>query len=167
MPDPDAPRADDPVLHVQREALKAALQRPALAGPVWDTLDAGLFTHPRYRACRDAIAAAGGIGGATSGGAAFVAQVREAAPDDAVRSLITELAVEPLRTTDDGEELYVASVVARLQELGITPRLVELKGRLQRLNPVEQADDYNKLFADLIALEARKRALREQAVGAL
>jgi DNA primase len=32
-----------------------------------------------------------------------------------------------------------------------------LKSRLQRLNPIEQGSEHNKLFAELITLEKRRR----------
>lgn len=46
-----------------------------------------------------------------------------------------------------------------------TRRIVELKGRLQRTNPTEQEADYNRQFADLLALEQYRRQLRERALG--
>ncbi|PRC46532.1 DNA primase, partial [Mycobacterium sp. ITM-2017-0098] len=51
-PPPAAIRPDpaDPTLWPQREALKSALQFPALAGPVFDSLAAESFTHPGYAA---------------------------------------------------------------------------------------------------------------------
>jgi len=58
-------------------------------------------------------------------------------------------------------------VLARLEELAATRRIAELKGRLQRLNPVEQVGDYNRLFGELVALEAHRRSLRERAIGTL
>jgi DNA primase len=45
-------------------------------------------------------------------------------------------------------------------------RIAEVKSRLQRTNPVEQATEYNRMFGDLIAMEAHARALREKAIGA-
>ena len=54
------PDPRDPTLWPQREALKSALQYPALAGPVFDSLTVESFTHPGYAAVRAAIDAAGG-----------------------------------------------------------------------------------------------------------
>jgi len=54
------PDPRDPTLWPQREALKSALQYPALAGPVFDALTVESFTHPGYAAVRAAISAAGG-----------------------------------------------------------------------------------------------------------
>jgi DNA primase len=164
---PARPNAHDPELVAQRESLKSVIQSPGLVGPVWDTLDPELFTHPAYRACHDAIKDAGGVRsfGASSGGVqGFVGRVRDAAPDDTVRSLLTELAVEPLKTRDDTRPAYVRQQVARLQEMGLTRRITETKSRLQRLNPVEQPDRYNALFSELVDMQARQRALREQAI---
>jgi DNA primase len=38
---------------------------------------------------------------------------------------------------------------------------------LQRINPVEQTAEYNRLFAELISLEAHRRELRNKAIGTL
>ena len=56
------------------------------------------------------------------------------------------MAVEPLRYDGDDVEGYIAQVLDRLRELDVTRRTVELKSRLQRMNPIEQADQYNKLL---------------------
>ena len=164
---PVRPDARDPELKAQRESLKSVIQSPGLVGPVWDTLDPELFTHPAYRACHDAVKDAGGVRsfGAGSGGVqGFVTRVRQAAPDDDVRSLLTELAVEPLRSDDASRPAYVRQQVARLQEMGLTRRITETKSRLQRLNPVEAPERYNALFSELVDMQARQRALREQAI---
>jgi DNA primase len=158
------PRADDPVLWVERESLKLALQQPVLAGPVFDALDPAVFTSPAYASVHKAVEAAGGVTSATDAHA-WVAGVAAAAPDDTVRSLVTELAVEPVRTTGDAEPRYVTEVLARLQEMAVTRQVQELKSRLQRINPVEETAVYNRLFGELIGLEQHKRTLREQALG--
>jgi DNA primase len=81
--------------------------------------------------------------------------------------MVTELAVEPLRTSDhDDGERYAGAVLARLREMATTRRVTELKSRLQRLNPVESTEDYNRLFGELIALEQQRRVLRDRASGA-
>jgi DNA primase len=40
-----------------------------------------------------------------------------------------------------------------------------VKSRLQRMNPVTQTADYNRMFGELVALESHRRNLREQAIG--
>src|SRR6202167_1954835 len=83
-PVPAVPRPDpkDPTLWPQREALKSALQYPALAGPVFDTLTVESFTHPGYAAVSMAIGAAGGTGTGI-GGAEWLEAVRQTAPSAA------------------------------------------------------------------------------------
>ncbi|AQA22860.1 DNA primase [Rhodococcus sp. MTM3W5.2] len=48
---PARPNPTDPTLWPQREALKSALQYPAIAGSVFDSLPSESFTHPRTRWC--------------------------------------------------------------------------------------------------------------------
>ncbi len=54
--------------------------------------------------------------------------------------------------------------VVRLRELTARRRIEQVKSRLQRMNPVTQAADYNRLFGELVAVESHRRALREQAI---
>lgn len=165
----EQPRPDsaDPAVQVEREVLKIAVQRPALAGPAFDALDKNVFTVPGYAAVRVAIAEAGGAAAAVAG-ASWVTQLRESCGDDRETvSLITALAVEPLRSDSEASERYAEAQLARLEELSVTRSVTELKSRLQRLDPVEQQSQYNRLFGELVALEQQRRVLRERAIGAL
>jgi DNA primase len=156
------PDPNDPALMVERECLKFALQAPALLAPDFDTVEAGMFTAAPYAAVQAAIAAAGGTSRA---GDDWVGTVRESARNDAVRSLVAELAVEPIRAELEADARYAGELLARLQELAAGRRIAEVKARLQRLNPVEQQEEYNRLFGELVALEQHRRVLREQALG--
>jgi len=142
------------------------LQVPQLAGPVFDAVEPDMFTAPAYQAIRAGIAAAGGVASAASG-PSWVAVVRDAAPDDALRTLVTELAVERLRCDGEPDPRYAGAVLARLAELAATRRITELKSKLQRLNPVTAEQEYNRLFGELVALESQRRGLRERAIGTL
>jgi DNA primase len=159
------PDPRDPTLWPQREALKSALQYPALAGPVFDTLTVESFTHPGYAAVCTAILAAGGT--ATGiGGAEWLDAVRQKAPSPAAGGLINELGVETIRVNDDDKlPRYIASVLARLQEVWVGRQIAEVKSKLQRMSPVEQGDEYHALFGDLVAMEAYRRSLLQQASG--
>lgn len=159
------PDPRDPTLWPQREALKAALQYPALAGPVFDSLAAGSFTHPGYAAVRAAIEAAGGTSSGLAGGQ-WIEKVGSQAAATASAGLVTELGVEAIRV-DDEERLprYIGGVLARLQEVWVGRQVAEVKSKLQRMSPVEQGDEYHALFGDLVALEAYRRSLLEQASG--
>ena len=150
------PDPRDPTLQVEREALKIAVQRPALLGPAFDALDAVAFTSPAYAEVRDAVAKAGGTG-ATAGGDAWVNAVLEAANDDRVRALVTELVVEPLLSAAEPDVRYAAAQLARLRVRALDRQIAELKSRLQRVNPIEQGAEHNKLFGELISLEKRRR----------
>jgi len=159
------PDPSDPTLWPQREALKSALQYPALAGPVFDALTVESFTHPGYAAVSTAIEAAGGTGTAI-GGAEWLDAVRQKAPSPAAAGLISELGVETIRVDDDDKlPRYVAGVLARLQEVWVGRQIAEVKSKLQRMSPVEQGDEYHALFGDLVAMEAYRRSLLQQASG--
>ena len=161
------PGSPDAATQVEREALMLAVQRPALAGPVFDALDAAAFTVPEHAAVWDAVNAAGGTTAAAPG-PQWVSRVRDAAADDTVRALVTRLAVEEFHQPDGmPDERYADAVIARLRELAATRNIAELKSRLQRLSPVERQSDYNRLFGELIALEQHRRVLREQVIGVL
>ena len=43
--------------------------------------------------------------------------------------------------------------------------IADLKSKLQRTNPVERAEEYNRMFGELVALESHRRTLRERAIG--
>lgn len=159
------PDPADPTLWPQREALKAALQYPAIAGPVFDSLTVESFTHPGYAAVRAAVDAAGGTSTGQSG-AQWIEAVRDKTSSPAAATLVNELGVEAINVDDD-ERLprYIGGVLARLQEVWVGRQIAEVKSKLQRMSPVEQGDEYHALFGDLVAMEAYRRSLLEQASG--
>ncbi|MDH6462333.1 DNA primase [Micromonospora sp. A200] len=160
------PAVDSPQSMVEREALKLALQEPVLAGPMFDAVEAPEYRHPVHAAVRAAIAAAGGAAAAT-GGAVWIESVRDACEDLAARALVGELAVEPLRIDGEPDPRYVSITMARLQWGSVTARIRDLKSKIQRVNPVNNKDEYFALFGELLSLEQHARALREQAAGGL
>jgi DNA primase len=158
----------DPVIQVEREALKLAVQRPALCGPAFDVLGPAAFTAPPHAAVRELIDGCGGARGA-AGVQEWVARLRDAAADDQLRGFVTRLAVEALRVPRaDGEPdtRYADAVLARVEELAVSRKIAQVKSRLQRLNPVDARPEYNRTFGDLVALEQRRKALVERAAGA-
>ncbi|MEV4831204.1 DNA primase [Micromonospora sp. CA-248260] len=163
---PAAPAVDSPESMVEREALKLALQEPVLAGPMFDAVEAAEYRHPVHVAVRTAIAAAGGVAVA-AGGAVWIGAVRDACEDLAAQALVGELAVEPLRLDGEPDPRYVSSTLAQLQWGSVTARIRDLKSKIQRINPVNQKDEYFALFGELLSLEQHARALREQAAGGL
>lgn len=160
------PALDSPQSMVEREALKLALQQPVLAGPMFDAVEATEYRHPVHVAVRAAIAAAGGAVSAT-GGAVWIELVRDACDDLASAALVGELAVEPLRIDGEPDPRYVSITMARVQFGSVTARIRDLKSRIQRINPVNNKDEYFAAFGELLSLEQHARALREQAAGGL
>src|SRR5262249_56252882 len=89
-----APDANDPRSLVEREALKLALQEPALAGLTFDAVDETVYAHPMHAAIRQGIAAAGGAAGAT-GGPGWIAAVRDATPHPVAPAVVAALPGAP------------------------------------------------------------------------
>lgn len=154
-------RADprDPVYAIERESLKCALQEPALVSAWYAAVEPQAYSDDALRAVHQAIAAAGGPQAAVTG-LAWVDAVLAQCPDDAVRSAVRGLAVEPMPVANQVDARYTTSVIARLLEMDAGRRIAELRGRLQRLD--EGTPEQVSAFADLMALEAYRRDLREQ-----
>jgi DNA primase len=154
----------DPVLRVEREALKLAVQWPALCGPEFDALSAAAFTVPVHGAVAGLVA---GCGGVVSAGRArdWVAALIEAAPDDRARAFVTELAVERLQVAGEPDEKYADMVLATVGELAARREIAAIKAKLQRTNPEDDQPVYNKMFGDLVALEQRRKWLLGRATG--
>ena len=150
------PNPQEPRLMLEREVLKARLQMPEIT-LTWKEIEPEAFTHPAYKELRaviDQIAPEGEVD---------IAKIT----NENMRTLFTELTVEPIRADGEITEKYVASIVARLREVGISRAIAELKSSLQRLNPVENESDYNAAFAGLVALETTRRGLHDLALGSL
>ena len=147
----------DPVLLLEREVLKIKMQYPEFSSQ-WGELEANAFSYERYANLRKALDEINQID---------TNKVLEAITDDDIKSLATELLVEPIRLDREISEKYIVSVFARLREVAITRTIVEIKSKLQRLNPVENPDEYQAIFTELVSLEAIKRAQKEMALGEL
>jgi DNA primase len=115
-----------------------------------------------------AVAAAGGAAAARVTGPAWLEEVATRCPRESAQAQLTALAVEPLRSVNgESDTIYVNAILARLQEMATVRQVAALKGRLQRMNPIEEADAYNRAFMQLLALEQQARSLRERAMGGL
>ena len=55
----------------------------------------------------------------------------------------------------------------RLQEMVVARQVAALKSRVQRINPIENADEHSRLWGELVALEMHRIRLRERAIGGL
>ena len=166
------PDLRDPRFQLERETLKLVVQHPGLVSGVVGDLGDNDFSHPVYRAVWDAVTALGGPGAVA--GEVWVGKLRDLlgggdGPDQRDEAggptvqAVNALAVEPLLREPD--PAYALQHVLRLQELTALRRISQLKSKLQRTNPVEEATAYNRMFGELVALESHRRALRERAIG--
>ena len=155
----------DPVVTVEREALKLAVQRPGLCGPEFDALGAEAFTAPVHGAVFALIAACGGTADGGTSPRQWAARLREEAPNERAQSFVTALAVEPLNIDKEPDERYAEKVLARVGELAVSREINAVKARLQRTNPIDEQASYNRLFGDLVGLEKRRKALLDRAAG--
>ncbi|MGH3280914.1 MAG: DNA primase [Trebonia sp.] len=178
----------DPVLRVEREALKLAVQWPALTGPEFDALGAAAFSVPVHAAVFGLVAACGGVGNTGSNpaggrppvppdglpdgnarvyrtGRAWVEALLNTAPDDRARAFVTELAVEPLQVAGEPDEKYADVILARVGELAAGREIAAIKAKLQRMNPEEDQAGYGRMFGELVALEQRRKWLLDRATG--
>jgi DNA primase len=157
---PPLPDLRDPRFSLERETLKLVVQHPTVVGPAAKDVDGDDFTHPTYRLVWDAVVA---NGGPLAAGEAWVSKIGASISDEAAGRALSALAVEPI--LKDPDAAYVAAHVYRLQELTAMRRIADVKAKLQRTNPVDQATEYNRMFGELVALEQHRRTLREKAIG--
>jgi DNA primase len=155
----------DPVVVVEREALKLAVQRPALCGPEFDALGADAFIAPVHSAVFKLIAACGGTAAGGGSSRQWAARLRDEAPNERAQTFVTALAVERLQIDGEPDVKYADRVLARVGELAVSREISSVKARLQRMNPVEEQAGYNRMFGDLVGLEKRRKALLDRAAG--
>jgi len=145
----------DPVLILEREVLKIKLQLPELAHS-WVDLEPAAFSFALYADLRNLI----------DGQTEFdIQQLLETSDRYELKSLITELIVEPIRTDGEVSDRYIVSIFARLREVALSRSIAEIKSTLQRLNPVENDAQYQEIFGQLVGMEAARRVQKELALG--
>jgi DNA primase len=121
--------------------------------------------HPAYVAVARTVAAAGGIpADDEAAGVAWTARLLDAAPDDRVRQLLTELSVEPPHCQGEPDARYAAEQLARVQERVVAEQIADLRSRLQRVDPA-QVDEASGVLVELVALEQQRRVLHDRAFG--
>ncbi|UXY27403.1 DNA primase [Streptomyces sp. HUAS TT20] len=156
----------NPVYATERELLKLALQRPELVSPAFDAYGVDEFTAPPYAAVRQAVLDAGGAEYGVQDPQEYLVRVREAAPDDTVRAMVTELAVEAImrRTVD---EAYAGDQLVMVRRRAVDRRIHDIQITLTRLgsnaDPAHLAAVQNELWV----LQQYGQALREQGAAAL
>ncbi|MEU9380504.1 DNA primase [Streptomyces sp. NPDC048279] len=154
------------VYATERELLKLALQRPELVSPAFDAYGVDEFTAAPYAAVRQAVMDAGGAEYGAQDPQEYLVRVREVAPDDVVRAMVTELAVEAImrRTVDEN---YAGEQLVTVRRRAVDRRIHEIQITLTRLgsggDPAQLAAVQNELWV----LQQYGQALRERGVAAL
>ena len=153
--EPSKVNLTDPILVLEREVIKVKLQISGLASS-WVDLEPNAFSYPLYDQLRQVIDANDGF---------TTESLLEKCESDELKSLVTELTVEPIRTDGEVSERYINSIIARLREVALSRSIAEIKSTLQRLNPVENDAQYQEIFGQLVAMEAARRVQKELALG--
>ena len=153
--EPSKVNLTDPILVLEREVIKVKLQISGLASS-WVDLEPNAFSYPLYDQLRKVIDANDGF---------TTESLLEKCESDELKSLVTELTVEPIRTDGEVSERYINSIIARLREVALSRSIAEIKSTLQRLNPVENDAQYQEIFGQLVAMEAARRVQKELALG--
>ncbi|MFI1888459.1 DNA primase [Streptomyces jumonjinensis] len=155
-----------PAHRTERELLKLALQHPDLVSPAFDAYGVDEFTGPPYAAVRQTVADAGGAEQGTADSSGYLARVRDAAPNDTVRALVTELAVEAIhaRTVD---ESYAGVQLVQVRLRAVDRRIGEVQGTMARLGQHADPERLTAVTNELWVLQQYGQSLRNHGVAAL
>jgi DNA primase len=166
LPSGPALNLRSPAHRTERELLKLALQYPALVSPAFDAYGVDEFTAPPYAAVRQTIAEAGGAEQGVQDSPEYLARVRDVAPNDTVRAMVTELAVEAIhaRTVD---EPYAGNQLVQVRLRAVDRRIREVQGTLARLGPNADPERHTAVANELWVLQQYARSLRNQGADAL
>jgi DNA primase len=161
------PDPADRRLVVERELLKLVLQQPQLVGEGFDAVDPQALRHPAYVAVAQTVLAVGGVSGVEQAGGSdtWTTRLLDAAADDRVRQLVTELSVEPPHCQGEPDTRYAGEQLARVQERVLVARIADLRSRLQRIDP-SQPEEASAVLTELVELEQQRRVLHDRAFGA-
>ncbi|HEX5018369.1 MAG TPA: toprim domain-containing protein, partial [Actinomycetes bacterium] len=155
-PDPNERRLAGP-----RELLKLAVQHPTRLNASFDSLPPELFGHPAYVAVCRTIGEAGGVASAND---RWLQRLSSAAPDDSVRSIVNELAVDPIQVEEGALDRYAREQLGRAREKVLTRQIEELRSRMQRLETEDPAAQ-TEVFSQLVTLESERRRIHAESFG--
>ncbi|MFG2328493.1 DNA primase [Streptomyces sp. NPDC048604] len=152
-----------PAHRTERELLKLALQRPELVSPAFDAYGIDEFTAPPYAAVRQCIQDAGG---ATDAPADYLDVVQQSAPDDTVRALVRELAVETV-FAKSVDEVYAGDQLVTVRLRAVDRRLRDVQGTLARLGAHGAPEQVAAVQNELWVLTQYAQSLRTHGAAAL
>ena len=155
-----------PAHRTERELLKLALQRPALVAPAFDAYGVDEFTAPPYAAVRQCIAEAGGAERGLADTREYLVGVLGAAPNDTVRKLVTELAVEVFHGKSI-DEAYAGEHLVKVRLRAVDRRINDVQGSLSRLGSNVAPDHLAAAQNEVWVLQQYAQSLRNQGADAL
>ena len=152
----ELPDSRDRRWEAERGTLRLLLRTPEAFTATLNDLVPDDFAQPAYRALFERIQTVSDRTGEWT-------RAMLADADPALAQLAITLAVEPVLREPSPE--YAAEYAAGVRLAATARRIESLKSRLQRTNPVEQQRDYNRMFATLVELEARRKELFARTTG--
>ncbi|MET7615644.1 DNA primase [Streptomyces sp. NPDC005408] len=155
-----------PAARTERELLKLALQRPELVSPAFDAYGVDEFTAAPYAAVRHCVEQAGGAEQGLAEEREYLAKVLDAAPNDTVRSLVTELAVEVFHGKSI-DETYAGMQLVQVRVRAVDRRISEVQGSLTRLGSNVSAEQLAAAQNEVWVLQQYAQALRDRGADAL
>ncbi|MFE7789648.1 DNA primase [Streptomyces sp. NPDC057460] len=155
-----------PAHRTERELLKLALQRPALVAPAFDAYGVDEFTAPPYAAVRQCIAEAGGAERGLADTREYLVGVLGSAPNDTVRKLVTELAVEVFHGKSI-DEAYAGEHLVKVRLRAVDRRINDVQGSLSRLGSNVAPDHLAAAQNEVWVLQQYAQSLRNNGADAL
>ncbi|MGY3129164.1 DNA primase [Agrococcus sp. UYP33] len=148
----------DPASRLERDAISALLQQPAVLGRDLAVRGATAYiANPSLAVVRDGVLASLDAIEATD----FSERVAEAVPAEIV-PLVRTLAMAPIpQSTNEGVKAYVRGIVGSLVDRDILRRKAELLGSLQRMGGADP-EGSKRLQEQLLELERERRSLRSE-----
>ena len=159
------PNPRDPRTEPEREVLKLVLQQPDLVADGYEQVEAAAFTARAYALVHEAVVAAGGPSSGRQG-SAWLEVVSDRLPSGVLRSLVSELAVEPLRhTVDQADAQYAGAILARMAWRIAVLEVRRLQSELQRAEASGDRERAQELARDLHQMVLYRNALADRASG--
>ena len=155
-----------PAHRTERELLKLALQRPELVAPAFDAYGSDEFTAPPYTAVRECIAEAGGAEQGLADSREYLVRVLDATPNESVRKLITELAVEVFHGKSI-DETYAGEHLVKVRLRAVDRRINDVQSSLARLGSNVAPDHLAAAQNEVWVLQQYAQTLRNHGADAL
>ncbi|MGW2475767.1 DNA primase [Streptomyces sp. NPDC001665] len=155
-----------PAHRTERELLKLALQRPELVAPAFDAYGSDEFTAPPYAAVRQCIEEAGGAEQGLADSREYLVRVLDATPNESVRKLITELAVEVFHGKSI-DETYAGEHLVKVRLRAVDRRINDVQSSLARLGSNVAPDHLAAAQNEVWVLQQYAQTLRNHGADAL